>query len=134
MDEYIKRTDAYNAILDELVGTGYQSGALRAIEFIPTADVVPRAELAEALATIEKYEKTIDNGVETCNGCHAKYAEKIRAAKAEVAREIFAELERTSMFADYDTDGERILCFYAQEYDDLKKKYTEGQTDATNQN
>ena len=44
MDEYIKRTDAYNAILDELVGTGYQSGALRAIEFIPTADVAPKPE------------------------------------------------------------------------------------------
>ena len=49
MDEYIKRTDAYNAILDELVGTGYQSGALRAIEFIPTADVAPRAEVAREI-------------------------------------------------------------------------------------
>ena len=56
MDEYIKRTDAYNAILDELVGTGYQSGALRAIEFIPTADVAPRAELArEIFGEIEKH-------------------------------------------------------------------------------
>lgn len=50
-------------------------------------------EFKEALALIEQYEKTIDNGVETCNGCHAKYAEMIRTAKAEVAREIFAEIE-----------------------------------------
>ena len=49
MDEYIKRQDAYNAILDELVGTGYQSGALRAIEFIPTADVAPKSEVAREI-------------------------------------------------------------------------------------
>lgn len=60
MDEYIKRTDAYNAILDELVGTGYQSGALRAIEFIPTADVVPRAEIArEIFEEIEQHIKDV---------------------------------------------------------------------------
>ena len=64
--------------------------ALNYIEDAPTADVVPRAE---------------------------------------VAREIFGALERTPMFADYDTDGERILCFYAQEYDELKKKYTEAEAE-----
>ena len=49
MEEYIKRQDAYNAILDELVGTGYQSGALRAIEFIPAADVAPKSEVAREI-------------------------------------------------------------------------------------
>ena len=54
------------------------------------------------------------------------------APRAELAREIFEALERTPMFADYDTDGERILCFYAQEYDELKKKYTEANHETRN--
>lgn len=73
--------------------TDFALSVIRAVQNAPTADVVPKSDWLEALALIEQYEKTIDNGVEACNGCHAKYDEKIRTAKVEVAREIFAEIE-----------------------------------------
>jgi hypothetical protein len=46
MDEYIKREDALDAVLFALVGTGYQSRAIDAIRDIPSADVVPKSEVA----------------------------------------------------------------------------------------
>ena len=49
MGEYIKREDALNALLDEMVGTGYQSRATGAIKFIPTTDVVPKSEVAREI-------------------------------------------------------------------------------------
>lgn len=55
MDEYIKREDALNALLYEMVGTGYQSRAMLAIDTIPIANVAPRAEVArEIFAEIDK--------------------------------------------------------------------------------
>ena len=80
-----------------------------------------KSELAKANALIEQYEKEIDNGIETCNGCHAKYAEKIR----EVAREILQEVRQAllnmvlanSMGESYDIEK----CFA-----EIEKKYTGG--------
>ena len=40
MAEYIEREKALDALLDEMVGTGYQSRAMDAIRFCPTADAV----------------------------------------------------------------------------------------------
>ena len=37
--EYIDRDKARDTLLYEMVGTGYQSQAVSAIEFVPTADV-----------------------------------------------------------------------------------------------
>lgn len=41
MSEYIKRQDAYNAVLFAMWGTGYQYDATRAIDGVPAADVAP---------------------------------------------------------------------------------------------
>ena len=109
MDEYIKRTDAYNAILDELVGTGYQSGALRAIEFIPTASVVPRAELAREI--FEEIDKRFEAllGLYPCNG-------EFEDAKSFV--EFHWKYIKKSIMHDYDTE--------------LKNKYTEADNETRN--
>lgn len=110
--------DADKLLTDELthtlpVGCGRASGRVivftEDIENAPTADVVPR----------ERYDRVMDN-------LKSVLAER-STERADVAREIFEEIERIPMFADYDYNGERILCFYAQEYDELKKKYTEGE-------
>lgn len=53
MDEYIKREDALNALLDEMVGTGYQSRAMGAIKFIPAFDVVPKSEVVKIFEEID---------------------------------------------------------------------------------
>lgn len=41
MSEYIKRQDAYDAVLFAMCGTGYQSDATWAIDCVPAADVAP---------------------------------------------------------------------------------------------
>ena len=41
MSEYIKRQDAYDAVLFAMCGTGYQYDATRAIDGVPAADVAP---------------------------------------------------------------------------------------------
>ena len=47
------------------------------------------------------------------------------APRAEVAREIFGELDKL-LFGVLDADiGEQMLCVYLQEYTELQKKYTE---------
>ena len=84
MDEYIKREDALDAVLFALVGTGHQSNAIYAIRDVPTADVVP---------------------------------------KSEVAREIFEEIEKNEC---HDISGKTTMyMLFAEEFAELKKKYTE---------
>lgn len=43
--------------------------------------------------------------------------------RTKIAKEIFAEIE-SNCYGDRDEDnGEYVICIYAQEYDELKKKY-----------
>ena len=65
MDEYIKREDALDAVLFALVGTGYQSRAILAVRDVPTADVVPRAEVE---ATIHKFAERLKTYYKTLKG------------------------------------------------------------------
>lgn len=125
MSEYINR----QALLREIYKDPAPPGIVRvaqlldAIQEAPVVDVVPKSKLDKALVLIEEFEKTIDNGAEVCHGCHAKYAERMRIAKAEVAREIFKEIENT-MFA-FGTIPYKNAVVNLDTLDKLKKKYTE---------
>lgn len=133
MDEYIKREDALEAVLFALVGTGYQSQAIYAIRDVQTADVAPRAEVDRLKNEIE---------VLTNNSISTKYPHCVLGSyyailtksledydklladiSAEVAREIFEEIEKYILenCCVVDDDVDRIWKHIA----DLKKKYTE---------
>lgn len=90
------------------------------IDCVPTADVVPKSELDKALATIEQFEKTIDNGVETCNGCHAKYAEQ-KSIEIKTAR-----IEAANDFANFLIDKSRGGKIFICDIPELYVKYVEG--------
>lgn len=99
------------------------------IDFLPTADVVPRAEVMRLVG--EYYDK--------CDECRSKIADTVRA---EVAKEIFEEIITTAFSKmpsdvlmvgrDYDfTDGVRMgkreaIIDMINILAELKKKYTEG--------
>lgn len=72
---------------------------------IPTADVVPRAELDAMRGAANSYKMHYEN------------------AKAEVAREIFGEIE-TSLCYKF-INGEIHLIIREEDYKEYKKKYTE---------
>ena len=81
------------------------NAVLDSIDEQPTADVVPMEELEHYL--------------------EASGAKQVmKDTKEKVAREIFAEIEK-EFSAERDEYGEMMLFIYAQEYDELKKKYTE---------
>lgn len=113
-DKYIKLSDAKNALADYIAEQtvskyGYLEacrearfgveGAMKELDYVPTADVVPKSE-------VERLQKALDEYEETSG---------LKQAKAEVAMEIFEEIEKT-VFADMDF------------FKELKKKYTEGKT------
>ena len=88
----------------------------------PTADVAPRAEVEELQAELDDF--TVASLAE-CKACGEKMSkviadlqEKLSKAKAEVAREIFEEIEKLHLHITNDFDARR--------YEELKKKYTEG--------
>lgn len=98
---------------DELIDYFYCAGArlvyqdlvpliIERINLVPTADVVPRAEV----------ERMVDEG-EYWQG-------KYLAAKSEVAREIFADLEQYGICEQLYMGG---VCLTEQEFEELKKKY-----------
>lgn len=130
MIEYIEREALITHMKDlprwfeKTDGSGWEENPLglfepdnviASIENATTADVVPRAELEHTLAEVREAKKL--------------YVKDIAKAKAEVAREIFEEIEN-KFFGQIDEDsGEGILCIYAQDYyEDIKKKYTEETT------
>ena len=99
---------------------------LTEIEYAPTADVVPKSEVENIISNqrqrLNEYKKQI-----------VTLQEKLGQAKADVAREIFAEIERLLdkhiAKANY-TDGTFTLVFKRTlEVDiaELKKKYQEGE-------
>ena len=116
MDEYIKREDALDAVLFALVGTGHQSRAISAIRDVPTADVVPR----------ERFDRVFGN--------LKAVLEERSEDKAEVAREIFEEIEEriathafTSKSEDYSDGAYDTIEWVDSKIAELKKKYTEGE-------
>lgn len=84
------------------------------IEELPTADVVPRSEVA---STAHK--------CEDCAGCiqwECDCSLIEEHAKTEVAREIFGEID--SFFARYDNDKNYFMDNMEYDIAELKKKYT----------
>ena len=110
---------------EEEMGAGAAcSYVMKDVENIPTADVVPKSEADRLLAELEDKQFRCDS----CDRIALTSAEHkfcIKQAKAEVAREIFEEIE--ILFSSPETPIGVIPCLASQEYEELKKKYTEGE-------
>ena len=94
------------------------SEASRVIDRMPTADVVPKSEVEKLENEVERL-TTILNSYALQYGTVADKQKVIDKAKAEVAREIFEEIEKVVNYA---------LCVDITDwsaYIELKKKYTE---------
>jgi hypothetical protein len=134
MDEYIKREDAYKAVLHQLAGTSYHSAVLRAIEAIPAADVAPKSEaenwhheyhvIKDALKQEKMYHRETEKLVD-------KYFTELKTAKSEVAREIFKEIAETCVPETPEERGRETQIGYLLGVNaflknilELKQKYT----------
>lgn len=107
--------DKFNKALESQQHYGFYNQAkitqyvMKAIENEPTADVVPKSEYDEVLSN---WQKIHDSYNSDCIE-HYKYG------RAEVAREIFEEIEQ--WLGNY--NGCRVITY--EKFDELKKKYTE---------
>ena len=84
----------------------------------PTADVVPKSEVERLTINMNAYglaAKRLQEDVERLQDINNRQVEDVRLAKQEVAREIFAEIERVCI----DTFGN----FNHRVFAELKKKY-----------
>ena len=81
------------------------------VESAPTADVAPRAKVDCWQAIAEGYQKMFEDSYE-------QHQAELVKIKAEVAREIFAEIER-----EIKNHG---ITYAQRKIAELKKKYTEG--------
>ena len=98
-------------------------GIVSTIKHFSTADVVPRVEVEKLHEVIFKKEDLMQKIAEERN----KYADELEVVKdtiehlkAEVAREIFKDLDEIA-----ETDG-CVYYLYSTELTELEKKYTEG--------
>jgi hypothetical protein len=90
------------------------------IEYQPTADVVPKSEVEKE---IKNWQELYADTVSKWEKAYEELEIKLENAKAEVAREIFAELEtKAPWFCENQTAYEH----FNEELAELKKKYTEG--------
>ena len=102
--------------------------AFRDVKNQPTADVVPRAEVDKwyheyhAIKDELKQEKMYHRETEKLAD---KYFNGLQAAKSEVAREIFEEIERN--IYGIETPYNILQCIPEGLIAELKKKYTEEQ-------
>lgn len=130
MDEYIKREDAMKA-LDEYRLSHTMSmhgdmellmefrdgvvGAMNALAFVPTANVVPKSEVEQLQKVLAEYEETSG----------------LKQAKADVAMEIFEEIEMLLGLNSFEGDiftGKYFNVDLENDIAELKKKYTEDKT------
>lgn len=88
-----------------------------AIEQSPTADVIPRSEVEELARENESLAKTVNEASELIH----KLRNQVKKAKAEVAREIFEEID--ILVDDWKHSRIQSIQFIA-ELAELKKKYT----------
>lgn len=84
---------------------------------IPTADVVPKSEVERLHEIINGFEEQSAKELQD----FLRLSEKYEKAKAEVAREIFEEIDHLCI----DLFGN----FHHKRFAELKKKYTEGEQD-----
>ena len=104
MARYIDEGDIYELFQP----TGIARIHVAQIDELPRADVVPKSEVEKLQ---EAYNDRLAKDIQT-------NAEFVKYAKAEVAREIFEEIERA--IKNYG------ICFSCPPIAELKKKYTEG--------
>ena len=96
------------------------------LELLPPADVVPKSEVEELNRECESLGKTVNEASELIR----KLKGKVEEAKAEVAKEIFEEIEN-ALFNNHCLDewSDYPTPHYYEELKDeiaeLKKKYTE---------
>ena len=84
--------------------------------FMPTADVVPKSEVAKEFTCFVGDPHKVD---------HCPYIDEIEKAKIEVAREIFEEIEKLSH--EFMNNEHYIFGDMLWDIAELKKKYTEGE-------
>jgi hypothetical protein len=116
MDGYIKKSEAVDVIVKypyEIAGK--TATAIKMIEDLPTADVVPKSEYEMLQGALKSEERHNELTMEM-----AKKA--LQNAKAEVASKIFAEIEKHLIFNAYG-----IATISDKTFAELKKKYTEGE-------
>ncbi len=80
-----------------------------ALDLAPTSDVVPKSEY-------DRLEKLFNDMTQEAKG----YLNRIYGIRAEVAREIFAEIENLMSF-----NNAGLAIITVKKYEELKKKYTE---------
>ena len=93
------------------------------INEIPAADVVPRAEVEDWQAIAEGYQKMFEDSYD-------RHQAEVAKIKAEVAREIFAEIEKCLGVALMSwSAGTPVFCIGFDVFAKLKKKYIGEQND-----
>lgn len=95
------------------------------IKTAPAADVVPRAEVEELIRENESLAKTVIEGSELIR----KLKRKVDKPKAEIAREIFEELEGYIYQHRYDSPYSTERHIDYDGFIELKKKYIGEQND-----
>ena len=139
-EKYIKLSDAKKAIEDYRSGltvSKYGSleacmdakfavtGAMKELDYIPPADVVPKSE-------VERLQAELEDKQFRCDSCdrigltHSEHIACIKQAKAEFAREIFAEIEKYKRKPLPECKNTYVL--RENELEELKKKCTEEET------
>jgi len=95
----------------------YKKGIFKKIDEQPTADVVPKSEVKWLESEVDRLLLLVDYN-------HSVLEQEVQDAKAEIAREIFAEIEKHKTIP-FGAKCE-VIPFYV--IAELKKKYTEGET------
>ena len=139
--EYIEREAAINVVANNPHNVAFKTiKTIQGIKEIPTADVVPKSECKECGEKASKVIVQLQEEIEGlkkrllpsyCQSCSEEEAIKIgkEYGRAEVAREIFEEIERNSSYCVASHNGEEIYetktyTISALKLAELKKKYT----------
>ena len=112
MARYIDADALLNNLPDDLP---YKASVKRVLMQAPTADVVPKSEVA-----------ILNVQLEAMRGAANSYKMHYEKAKAEVAREIFEEIESKKIFL-IDRVGQMGIVVRIKDIAELKKKYIEGE-------
>ena len=95
---------------DKTKAFGYDSiEILTEIEYVPTADVAPKSEVEQLRKALDEYEETSG----------------LKQVKAEVAREIFEDIESKLMVTIDPISFDGMARIWVDDFCELKKKYTE---------
>lgn len=129
MARYYEEETLFQSAKDELLkyfsdSFVYTSAELfhKVLANTPTADVAPKSEVKEAEAEIERLKHILDCYALQYGTVMDKYI-VIEGARAEVAREIFEEIEKLNRKPL--PECKPVYIIKASELAELKKKYTE---------